>query len=194
MMKDFSVPQRIVEDIFHEPVFQTQRLVSGRWHPDLAEAALAIYGDSDVTQWIGGITEDSIDSMRARIESLIHRNSKWPSHWGSWPTFLKDTRELVGAMLMKPLPDADGNFTPDIEIGWHLGRAHWGNGYATEGGRRMIEMAFRELGIRELFAVTAPDNVRSQSVARRLGMTHVGQTDAYYGQNVELFKIINPEQ
>jgi ribosomal-protein-alanine N-acetyltransferase len=188
------VPRPIVDDIFRDPVFETERLFCGRWHPDLAEPAFAIYGDPDVTQWIGGVTEDSIETMRARIESLIERNSSWPAHWGSWPTFLKDTRELVGAMLMKPLPDADGNCTPDIEIGWHLGRAHWGNGYATEGGRRMIEIAFHELGIRELSAVTAPDNVRSQSVARRLGMMHVGQTDAYYGQTVELFKIINSEQ
>ena len=188
------MPDPIVNDILRDPVFESQRLIGGRWHPDLAEQAFSIYGDSEVTQWIGGITESSIDSMRTRINGVIERNAKWPAHWGSWPTFLKDTRQLVGAMLMKPLPDADGNFTPDIEIGWHLGRDYWGNGYATEGGRNMIEIAFCEVGIHELSAVTSPDNIRSQKVARRLGMVHVGQTDAYYGQTVELFKIINPEQ
>ena len=146
-----------------------------------------------MTQWIGGVTEDSLETMRARIDSLIERNKKWPSYWGSWPTFVKETRELIGALLMKPLPDADGNFTPDIEIGWHLARVHWGNGYATEGGRKMIEIAFDNLGIAELSAVTAPGNDRSQNVARRLGMSHLGQTDAYYGQTVELFKIMNSE-
>lgn len=183
--------ESIVDDIFRDPVFETDRLIIGRWHPELAESAFAIYGDPEVTQWIGGVTETSIGTMRFRIESLIQRNRKWPAHWGSWPAFLKETREQVGALMMKPLPDADGNFTPDIEIGWHLGRTHWGHGYATEGGRRMIEIAFNVVGISELSAVTGLDNVRSQSVARRLGMTHVGQTDAYYGQTVELFKIMN---
>jgi RimJ/RimL family protein N-acetyltransferase len=165
----------------------------GRWHPDLAAQAFKIYGDPEVTIWIGGITETSPESMREKIEALVERNANWPDHWGSWPTFSKDSRELIGTMLMKPLPDSDGNFTPDIEIGWHLGRAHWGHGYATEGGQKMIEIAFDELKIGELSAVTDPENVRSQNVARRLGMTHIGQTDAYYGQTVELFKIMNGE-
>ncbi len=180
-----------MDQFFLDPVFQTERLFAGRWHPDLAEQAFVIYGDSNVTQWIGGITEDSIDSMRARIDALIERNRQWPEHWGSWPLFLNTSRDLVGAMLMKPLPDFDGNLATDIEIGWHLARRHWGHGYATEGGRRMIELAFNEIGIQELWAVTALENTRSQSVARRLGMTHFGQTDAYYGQTVELFKITN---
>jgi RimJ/RimL family protein N-acetyltransferase len=185
-----SVAQ-VIDRNFDNPVFETERLVIGRWDLELAEPAFEIYGDPDVTQWIGGVTETSLDSMRERIGALIERNKKWPDHWGSWPTFSKATRELVGTMLMKPLPDADGNFTPDIEIGWHLGKAHWGNGYATEGGRKMIEIAFGELGIKELSAVTGLDNVRSQKVARRLGLQHIGQTDAYYGQTVELFKIFN---
>jgi len=90
------------------------------------------------------------------------------------------------------LPDADGNFTPDIEIGWHLGRAHWGNGYATEGGRRMIEIAFNDLNLHELSAVTGLENSKSQNVATRLGLQYMGETDAYYGQTVSLFKIQNP--
>lgn len=182
---------KIVNQIFQSPVFETERLIVGRWHIEFADAALKIYGDPEVTQWIGGITETSPDSMRQKIAALIERNSNWPDHWGSWPTFSKATRELVGTMLMKPLPDAAGNCTPDIEIGWHLGRAHWGKGFATEGGRQMIEIAFNDLKIPELSAVTGLDNQRSQNVARRLDMTHVGQTDAYYGQTVELFKIVN---
>ena len=183
----------LISEFFEDPVFETDRLFVGRWHLDLADQAIAIYGDPEVTKWIGGVCEETIDSMQRRIDSLIARNSKWPAQWGSWPVFTKESRNLVGTMLMKPLPDAEGNFTPDIEIGWHLGRAYWGQGFATEGGRRMIEIAFKDLGVGELSAVTGIDNVRSQSVALRLGMVHVGQTDAYYGQTLELFKIRNKE-
>ena len=56
----------------------------------------------------------------------------------------------------------------------------------------MIEMAFNDLNVPELSAVTALDNFRSQAVAKRLGLIHIGQTDGYYGQTVELFKISNP--
>jgi len=183
----------IVDSIFQSPVFETDRMVIGRWHRDLAEQAFKIYGDPEVTHWIGGVTETSVDSVRDRLGQLIERNSKWPACWGSWPAFLKQSRELAGALLMKPLPDVNGEFTPDIEIGWHLGRDHWGQGYATEGGRKMVDIAFNELGLSELSAVTNPDNIRSQNVALRLGMQYQGRTDAYYGQTLDLFKITNSE-
>lgn len=182
----------IVNSIFLSPVFQTERLVVGQWSLELAEPALRIYGDPLVTKWIGGISEDSIESMRDRLNALIERNQKWPKCWGSWPVFSKQSRELLGALLMKPLPDGNGELTTDIEIGWHLSRDCWGNGFASEGGRKLIEIAFDELDVPELFAVTRPDNTRSQNVALRLGMAYQGRTDAYYGQTLDLFKISNP--
>lgn len=184
----------IIDLIFQSPVFETDRMTIGRWHPDLAEQAFEIYGDPEVAQWIGGMAEKSVESMRSRLGELIERNSKWPDCWGSWPAFLTQTRDLMGALLMKPLPDENGDFTPDIEIGWHLARSYWGNGYATEGGRKMINIAFNDLGLTELSAVTNPENTRSQNVARRLGMAYQGRTEAYYGQTVDLFKITSSDR
>jgi ribosomal-protein-alanine N-acetyltransferase len=192
-LNPIPVNHPVIDQIFENPVFETERMLIGSWDTRLAEAALQIYGDPEVTQWIGGVTFDSVEAMADKIEDLIARNGKWPAHWGAWPAFCKKTRALVGSLLMKPLPDAAGNFTPDIEIGWHLGKSHWGRGLATEGGRRMIEIAFDQIGTAELSAVTGLGNQRSQNVALRLGLTHIGQTDAYYGQTVELYKIQNGE-
>ncbi len=174
-------------------VFETQRLWVGNWHSGLAAAALEIYGDPEVTQWIGGQTETCLTGMEERIAGLVQRNQKLPNAWGSWPAFLKRTNQLVGAMLMKPLPDGDGNFTEEIEVGWHLAQAHWSKGYATEGGWKMIELAFVVQDLQQIYAVTGPDNLRSQKVARRLGMKPQGLTDKYYGQTVDLFKITREE-
>ena len=53
------------------------------------------------------------------------------------------------------------------ELGWTLAREHWGRGYATEAA-----LAVRALVTGErLISLIAPDNVRSQNVARRLGAT-----------------------
>ncbi|NEB07143.1 GNAT family N-acetyltransferase, partial [Streptomyces sp. SID13726] len=41
-------------------------------------------------------------------------------------------------------------------------------------------------------AVTHPDNAASQAVCRRIGMTHRGTTDAYYGTTCELFDVTTP--
>ena len=44
-----------------------------------------------------------------------------------------------------------------------------------------------------MLAVVYPDNAKSIAVCRRLGMTHLGQTDRYYGVTLELFRLRNDD-
>ena len=77
---------------------------------------------------------------------------------------------------MRPLLDTQGNETNEIEIGWHLARAQWGKGLASEGANELVRIGFEVDGVQELWAVTETGNLRSQAVACRIGMEHVGQT------------------
>jgi RimJ/RimL family protein N-acetyltransferase len=58
---------------------------------------------------------------------------------------------------------------PGTEIGWGLMKDVWGRGYATEGAAAAMEWAFVNLGWTEVIHSIAPENVRSQAVARKLG-------------------------
>jgi RimJ/RimL family protein N-acetyltransferase len=59
---------------------------------------------------------------------------------------------------------------PHAEIGWRLVRTAWGHGYAAEAARAVLADAFGRVGIREVLAYTASDNLRSQAVMERLGL------------------------
>jgi RimJ/RimL family protein N-acetyltransferase len=56
----------------------------------------------------------------------------------------------------------------ELELGWTLARFAWGFGYATEAARAVRDWAFEVIAPRRLISLIHPDNVRSQSVARRL--------------------------
>ena len=62
-------------------------------------------------------------------------------HWelrgfGKWALFEQGSGELVGrAGLLQP----EG--WPGLEVGWLVGREHWGRGYAPEAGRASMEWA-----------------------------------------------------
>lgn len=170
--------------------FSTDRLIGRAFDPETdAEAALTIYGDPEVTKWIGGETFSDVASMKERLEM---GRARWAKHGEPHclaGAFLRDGDVLVGAGLLKPLPDPNDEWTEDIEVGWHLARAHWGNGYATEIGRALIERGFALLEVDRLHAVVDPGNLRSERVAERCGMTRVGTTDAYYGKTLTHFVI-----
>jgi RimJ/RimL family protein N-acetyltransferase len=56
-------------------------------------------------------------------------------------------------------------------VGWTLHPDYWGQGYATEAGAASLAYAFEVMRVDEVFSVILPENLRSQAVARRLGLT-----------------------
>ena len=63
---------------------------------------------------------------------------------------------------------------PRAEIGYILGREHWGRGYAGEAQRRVVAHAFDDLGLHRLEADTHPDNAASSRSLERLGFRREG--------------------
>ncbi len=105
--------------------------------------------------------------------------------FGIWALALLDG-PLVGLVMLKslrPLADHDG-----MEVGWRLHPDFWGNGYATEGASGLLQLAFSDRRLSEVFAVVRPTNQRSRAVADRIGMKRVGTLD-YAGLPHELLRI-----
>ncbi len=55
------------------------------------------------------------------------------------------------------------------ELGYWLGRAHWGQGYALEAARRLVAWGFAALPIEQITAMTAADHDASIAILHRLG-------------------------
>jgi RimJ/RimL family protein N-acetyltransferase len=63
---------------------------------------------------------------------------------------------------------------------WMLCRQAWGRGLMTEAAAAVVEYAFGSLGLARVEAWVATTNVRSQSVARRIGLTEYGRLAQRY--------------
>ncbi len=66
---------------------------------------------------------------------------------------------------------------PEVEVGYHFAREHWGQGYATEAAGACIRLAFDVLRVRRVIALIRPDNVPSARVADRLGLRPLHPVD-----------------
>ena len=68
------------------------------------------------------------------------------------------------------VPTFEAHFTPCVEVGWRLARAHWGRGYATEAAGAALTFGFSDVGLDEVVSFTVPHNRPSRRVMQRLGM------------------------
>jgi RimJ/RimL family protein N-acetyltransferase len=72
----------------------------------------------------------------------------------------------------KPVARAETDEPTETEIGYLLGRRHWGRGYATEAATSVRDYAQGELGEVRLIALIQGGNNASKRVAEKLGMAY----------------------
>jgi RimJ/RimL family protein N-acetyltransferase len=165
--------------------FSTQRLVARPWSAARdSEAAYEIYSSPEVTQYLSSIPEPLASPEQAGQHIDAWSLPDDDPAYGVWAVQPRDGEQPIGTVFVRPLPPAYA----DVEIGWHFGTEHWGNGYATEIGRAAAEHAFTH-GISEVYAVIRPGNTRSAAVAQRLGMQYVGRTEKYLGLELEVYRL-----
>jgi ribosomal-protein-alanine N-acetyltransferase len=90
---------------------------------------------------------------------------------------------VIGACGLQLLEDG-----PEVELGYRLGRASRGHGYATEAARVWLEYGFETLGLDRIVAVAWPENTASWRVMEKCGMRLVGPGH-HYGHETVLYEL-----
>ena len=79
-------------------------------------------------------------------------------------------QEVIGTVALHKLDFEQGR----CELGYMLGRSHWGQGLASEAISLAIDYAFSRLNLRRLEADIDPRNTASQKLLERLGFQQEG--------------------
>jgi RimJ/RimL family protein N-acetyltransferase len=155
---------------------------------DDVEAAFGIYSDPEVVKGLSMEPLENHEKTREWLARMMDRHINYPEGQGVWAMVLQETNEPIGTLLLKPLPNSER-----IEIGWHLGKAHWGHGYATEAARWAVARAFDLLKLDNLWAVAFEWNVKSTAIMERLGMTKIGLTSEFYDHELVMYRLTREE-
>ena len=155
----------------------TERLLIRPLAPTDIEAMHAVFSDPEVMRHVPGGACDH-EHSRARLQSLIDHQNR--HGFSKWAVAEKTSGHLVGDCGLQYL---DGG--PDIELGFHLARAHWGHGYATEAARACLAWALAERAER-VVAIVDPANQRSVRVLDKIGMLPAG-TESHFGRRWLLY-------
>ncbi|MDE2219059.1 MAG: GNAT family N-acetyltransferase [Gammaproteobacteria bacterium] len=131
-------------------------------------ALLAVNGDDAVTRYLPYASWRGSEDARA------------------WYTRMNGLQLAGSALQMVILEHSSGaaigscllfrldNPSARAELGYVLGRAHWGQGYMREALQALLDHAFGPLALRRIEAEVDPRNRASSALLTRLGFTHEG--------------------
>ncbi|MBX7218594.1 MAG: GNAT family N-acetyltransferase [Blastocatellia bacterium] len=142
----------------------SQRLGWRQWQVSDLALALGLWGDQEVTALIGG--PFSAAQVQARLAQEIKNQQEFGLQY--WPIFHVTTGDHIGCCGLRPYRTDELVY----ELGFHLRKAHWGQGYAQEAAQIVISYAFEALGAAALFAGHNPANGSSRRLLEKLGFTY----------------------
>lgn len=124
-----------------------------------------MHRDAAVMAQLGGVRTEE------QTAAYIDRNLR---HWSEYGFGLWILRERaggdpIGRAVLRHL-QLDG--VDEVEVGYSFYEPYWKRGLATEVASRCVDIAQRELGLREIVGLTDPANQASRHVLEKVGLRY----------------------
>jgi RimJ/RimL family protein N-acetyltransferase len=157
-------------------VFETDRLLLRHLILDDLDKLFALYQDAEIRQYFPeGIL--SYEDTKEELEWHMNGHPEYPE-LGLWATIHKGTGKFIGRCGLLPW-EIDGKL--EVEIAYLLDKSFWGQGLATEAAKGILRYGFETLKLSRLICLIDPENIASQNVAKRIGMTLERRVDGIAG-------------
>ena len=151
-------------------ILTTERLVLREFLESDWQAVLAYQSNPLYLRYYAW-TERTPEEVRQFVQMFLDQQQQDPRLKFQLAVVLKSTGQLIGSCgIRMRLPDAY-----EADIGYELNPQHWGQGYATEAARAIVQFGFTELGFHRIWSWCIADNVGSARVLEKLGMQLEGR-------------------
>jgi [ribosomal protein S5]-alanine N-acetyltransferase len=151
-----------------QPIIETKRLIIRLVEKsDLADL-LVVNSDDEVTRYLPYASWKDIADAEAWFERAMTRHAKAES-W-QFVITLRESGRAIGTCLLFHFNDESAR----AELGYALGKPHWGAGYMLEATRAFIAFAFEHMHLRRIEAEIDPRNTASSKLLERLGFVKEG--------------------
>ena len=148
------------------------------------EDAPSIYeryaSDPDVTRHLPWRPHRDVEETRAFLSHLLSAMEKDGTH--AWIVESKEIRRLMGLMSMGIHSAREGDFLSTeeerqyykVSFAYHMARSEWGQGYATEAARALVDWALSQRRVFRIWTVCDVENGASARVLETLGLVREG--------------------
>ena len=146
---------------------RTDRLVLRKTKKSEKDKELLIsqIGDWEVAKWLTNVphpyTEDDAEDWFKRL------------HQKEFSLSIYLDNSLIGGI------DLSQDKDELHELGYWLGNAHWGKGYATEASKGLLHFAVQKFNLQKIKSSYMEGNITSANVLTKLGFNKVGEGKKY---------------
>ncbi|MBL8834290.1 MAG: GNAT family N-acetyltransferase [Rhodospirillales bacterium] len=146
-------------------ILRTERLILRPWRDTDREPFAALNADPEVRRYFPTVQTRAESDASADFLSGQFAISEY----GPWAVEVPGQIPFAGFVGIWRVA-FDEPASARVEIGWRLGRACWGRGYATEAARAALAFGFGPGGLDEIVAFVVPANRASRAVMDRIGL------------------------
>ncbi len=132
-----------------------------------AEALYQLHANQKVQEFTGkpviSSFEDITNAVRKMIDETLTNYKKYG--YGRWMVTLKESGQVIGWNGLVYRENIG-----QVDLGYRFHPDYWGNGYATESSRAILDYGLHELGLSQIIAITMKENTSSIRVLEKVGM------------------------
>ncbi|MEM7030552.1 MAG: GNAT family N-acetyltransferase [Chloroflexota bacterium] len=159
--------------------FETSRLIAHCFSLNDYDTLCQLHSDPQVMATLGGIRPPE-KTRQFLAEKMAH----WGQYgFGYWMFHHRETGQFVGRGGIQHI-EIGGQ--QEVEIGYTVASTFWGQGYATEIAKTLVDLGFETLDLPEIVCFTLATNTASQRVMEKVGfqfernVRHEEQTHVLY--------------
>jgi len=147
-------------------ILETRSLILRHQVPDDLDDLWVLYRNPNITKYIPDAPR-SREEAKEELEWHMHGHPRHPK-LGLWATIHKETGRFIGRCGLLPWSI---NGQDEVEVAYTLAEAYQGLGLGTEAAQAILHYGFSELHLIRLVCLIDPENIASQRVAEKIGMS-----------------------
>lgn len=147
-------------------ILETKRLILRRQVIEDLDDLWTLYCNPEITKYIPDAPL-SFEETKEELEWFMNGHPKNPE-LGLWATILKENGKFIGRCGLLPWT-IEGQ--KEVEVAYTIAQDYWGQGLGSEAAQAILQYGFEKLNLSRLICLIDSENIASQKVAEKIGMT-----------------------
>jgi [ribosomal protein S5]-alanine N-acetyltransferase len=156
-------------------ILETERLLMRQILPEDAQNIFDLDNNPNVMKYLGGKTVTNINAIHDKINRIRIEYDNYKI--GRFAIILKETNEFIGWSGIQFVTVEENNHINYYDLGYRLNENFWGKGYGYESALPWVDYAKNVMKIETLTAGAHIENIGSNKILQKLGMTFINEYD-----------------